>query len=69
MRLPTDAEKQVRGSRWYEHQEPLDDRAVAPDRPKKPSSPVGHHRPNAASKLAIWTFLLLRSIPPQAVSW
>jgi len=26
------AGNKVRGSRWYEHQEPLDDRAVAPDR-------------------------------------
>jgi len=37
--------------------------------PDKPSSPVGRHRPDAASKLAIWTFCLLRSFPPQAVGW
>ena len=30
----------MRGSRWYEHQEPLDDRAVAPDRPEQLSDPA-----------------------------
>jgi hypothetical protein len=37
--------------------------------PDKPFGPACRHRQRAASKLAIWTFLLLRSFPPQAAGW
>jgi hypothetical protein len=47
---------------------PSDDRAVAPDREQalRPRVPPPAR---AASKLAIWIFLLLRSAPPQAAGW
>jgi hypothetical protein len=47
---------------------PSDDRAVAhnPGQTLQPRLPPPA---DAASKLAIWIFLLLRPNPPQAVGW
>ena len=56
------AGKWVKGPRWYEHQGPLGSTgAVTSGRPDRPPTPPPRHRADAASCLAVWILVPVRS--------